>query len=251
MSHPSSILPSPLGSCAPERPDAALRPESLPAPPRVVRAPRVARGAFTLVEMLIVISIISVLLGMLYGALERARKFSRRTIAYAEVKGLETSFKQYYAHYHMWPSNALANMRLTSADGRDTGFIIDRPMADLLQGIHDPASQIWRLNPEAIPFIEFSRFCPISFAPVNPFKPNRSDGADTTRRFKILFDTNGDNQILIPFDSDAPGSPTTTNVVATVAAWTVIPGTQQSSSSGRPQNSGDIRIGSWESFGAR
>jgi prepilin-type N-terminal cleavage/methylation domain-containing protein len=34
--------------------------------------PRACRRAFTLVEMLIVISIISVLLGLLYGALERA-----------------------------------------------------------------------------------------------------------------------------------------------------------------------------------
>ena len=48
--------------------------------------------------MIIVISIISVLLALLYGSLERARKFSRRALTFTEVKNIEAAMKQYYAH---------------------------------------------------------------------------------------------------------------------------------------------------------
>ena len=74
--------------------------------------------------MIIVIAIISALLALLYGALERAQKFSRRTITYTELKNIESAFKQYHAHYHAWPSNSLAVVQFES--GEDRGFIIGK-----------------------------------------------------------------------------------------------------------------------------
>lgn len=207
------------------------------------------RAAFTLVEMLVVISIISVLLGLLYGSLERARKFSRMTIAYTEVKSIETAFRQYYAHYSQWPSNELAQTVLTS--GEDQGFIIDRQVAYALMGIRDTASEAWRLNPEAIPFIEFSRFSPTTFAPANPFKSDRPTAEDTSRSYKVLFDSNGDRQILVPPDANALGTPTNTPVIGSIAVWTVIPANRKSTSSGATENTGDVILGSWETFGAK
>ncbi len=205
------------------------------------------RSAFTLIEMLIVISIISVLLGMLYGALERAQKFTRRTITFAELKGIESAFKQYNAYYHAWPSNSIATEQITS--GEDTGFVIDKGIAQLLQGSRpDNASEdVIQFNREAIPFIEFSRYS--LGAPVNPFKSNSTDPQDTLRNYKVLFDTNGDRQIEAP--SGNAQSPTNATVIGSVAVWTVIPATRRSSNSGQTENTGDVIFGSWESFDAK
>ena len=201
--------------------------------------------------MIIVISIISVLLGLLYGALERAQKFSRRTITYTELKNIEAAFKQYHAHYHTWPSNAVASVQITS--GEDQGFVLDDTIAKLLQGLRDnsDSQEAIQFNPEAIPFIEFSRFSPVMHHPVNPFKSNNNTPTDTTRSYKVLFDSNGDRRIDIPLDSDAPGTPTNTPVIASIAVWTVIPATRQTDSSGQAENVGDVIFGSWDSFNVK
>jgi prepilin-type N-terminal cleavage/methylation domain-containing protein len=210
----------------------------------------VRRSAFTLIEMLIVISIISVLLGLLYGAIERAQKFSRRTIAFTELKSIDAAFKQYYAYYHMWPSNGLASTQLTSVG--DTGFVIDEKIAQLLQGylVNKNDLDAIRFNPEAIPFIEFSRFDPILKAPVNPFKPNSGYGQDTMRQFKVLFDTDGDRQIMVT-DSEVQPAWSGTNIIASVAVWTIIPATRESDATGQTKNTGDVVFGSWDLFSVK
>lgn len=201
--------------------------------------------------MIIVISIISVLLALLYGALERAQKFSRRTITYTELKNIETALKQYHAHYHTWPTNDLANVQIISGD--DQGFILDERTSNLLKGFLPPGvseEQNKSFNPELIPFLELSRYSTVTYAPVNPFKPNNANNPGTTRAYKLLFDTNGDRQITIGADTDAPGTTQPTNIIADIAVWTVIPGTRQTDSSGSPQNVSDVIFGSWQSFGA-
>lgn len=195
--------------------------------------------------MLIVISIISVLLGLLYGALERAQKFSRRTITYTELKGIEMAFKQYHAHYHKWPTNNVAAALPPSSSG-DRGFIIDENIAKALQGVFNQESYR-TLNPEAIPFIEFSRYSPVTKAPVNPFKPDMPSNPGTTRAYKVLFDTNGDRQL----DILDPDTGFTTNIIANVAVWTLIPGSRKTNDSGTPQKVGDIVFGSWDSFSVK
>ena len=208
------------------------------------------RRAFTLIEMLIVISIISVLLAMLYGALERAQKFSRRTITFTELRSIESAFKQYYAHYHAWPSNAVVAAASQRESNADKGFVIDANVARALQGFFESGNESLReLNPEAIPFIEFSRYSPNSRHPVNPFKSVKASANDTSRSYKVLFDTDGDRQILVPTDPDAQGTTAATNVIAGVAVWTVIPATRKSDeSSGQTESVGDVIFGSWQSF---
>ncbi|MDD4441941.1 MAG: prepilin-type N-terminal cleavage/methylation domain-containing protein [Kiritimatiellae bacterium] len=215
----------------------------LPSPLRPLRG---RNKAFTLIEMIIVIAIISALLALLYGALERAQKFSRRTITYTELKNIESAFKQYHAHYHAWPSNSLAVVQFESGD--DRGFIIDERIAALLQGNQIAgvsAPDIEAFNPEMIPFIEFSRYSPVTRAPANPFKPNNPGAPDTTRAYKVLFDTNGDRQIRIE-DSEAPGF--NTNIIANVAVWTIISGTRKNDAAGNPEPLKDEIFGTWDSF---
>jgi len=209
------------------------------------------RSAFTLIEMLIVISIISVLLGLLYGALERAQKFSRRTITYTELKSIETALKQYHAYYHAWPSNSVSTLP-PLISGEDNGFVIDNNVSQTLQGVRNQSTdEAIQFNPESIPFIEFARFSPVTRHPVNPFKPNENNPTDTLRSYKVIFDTNGDRTIKVP-GNDPDGALTQqTNIIASVAVWTYIPATRKTSDSGTPQTIGDVMFGSWESFSAK
>lgn len=213
---------------------------------------RISRGAFTLMEMLVVISIISVLLALLYGALERAQKFSRRSLAYTEVKNVEAAFQQYYAHYTLWPSNDLASIPLTSQ--QDSGFVIDRTMARILQGVRTGnENQMDMLNPACIPFLEFARYSRASNSPVNPFKSLNDTANDTSRSYKVLFDMNGDRQILVPGDDPDAGANNIpqTNIIASVVVWTMIPATRTTDAEGNQQAVSDVLLGSWDSFAAR
>ncbi len=206
-------------------------------------------SAFTLIEMVIVIGIISVLMAMLYGGLERAQKFSRRTITYTEVKSIENAFKQYHAHYHCWPTNTPGETAVEISDG-DSYFVIDRQLANVLRGnITDSSTEeIRNINYDAIPFIEFSRFyAKTPYPPVNPFPPT-SDEKISDRQFHVKFDTNGDHQINIPADEFVT---TATNVVGDVVVWTYVPGTRKGKTDESDSTGGvppDERIESWSNF---
>lgn len=208
---------------------------------------------FTLMEMLIVISIISVLLGLLYGALERAQKFSRRAMTYTELKNIQSAFKQYYSHYNVWPDTTQVNMQIKSDE--DEGFIIDQAMARILQGVrnNNNAAQMDLLNPACMPLLEFARYLRESSHPVNPFKSLNAIPNDSTRSYRVLFDTNGDGQITVPGnDPDATAAGIQqTNIITSVAVWTMIPATRTSNAQGAQPMVSDVILGSWDSFTAR
>lgn len=229
-----------------------LRPP--PKPARLQPTPSRAQRAFTLIEMIIVISIISVLLGLLYGSLERARTFSRRAIAFTEIKNIEAALRQYYAHYHDWPPESFysaLSQRLPDSNG-DVGFVIDAPAASMLQGtLSDSSPQALRdANPDRIPFVEFARFSNAgqedsAGVPVNPFHTTSS--TLVSRQYKMLFDLDGDNKILVT-DSSAPGF--STNVFKRLAVWTLIPGKHGSRSAGSGTVTDEV-LGNWSTFEAK
>jgi prepilin-type N-terminal cleavage/methylation domain-containing protein len=211
------------------------------------------RRAFTLIEMIIVISIISVLLGLLYGSLERARKFSRRAIAFSEVKNIEAGLKQYYAHYHDWPPDtfydSLSQKPLTS--GGDGGFVIDANAALMLQGsITDNSPQGLRdANPDRLPFVEFARFSTEAqgqSVPINPFRITTATAL--SRQYKVLFDLDGDSKIFV---RDPSISSFSTNVFKSLVVWTLIPGTPGTGRNDGSESTRDEVIGSWDTFEAK
>ena len=211
-------------------------------------------SGFTLIEMIIVVSILSILLSLLYGALERSRKFSQRAVAFTEIKNLESAFKQYHAAYGCWPTNELADTKLefTSelASGNDSGFVINAQIARLLRGVAlDGSDEERRFNPRRISFFEFARLR--ESIPVNPFASAVDDPERNTRRYKVLFDTNGDHQLSFTDNDRQPAF--STNILADVAVWTLIPGTRKGAQSEEDTNATipDEVIGSWDSFGIK
>jgi len=214
-------------------------------------------SGFTLLEMLVVIGILAVLLGLLYGTLERTRKFSRYTITYNELKQIQAAFEQYYAYYSTWPTNGVTTLLPPAQDangnGVDVGYIITKDIADALRGIVTgtfAGDNTPNPNPDRIPFMEFPRFNRDG-APVNPFRTVRTDEqANDPRCYVVYFDTSGNRQITVPADDLAPSS-TSTTIVANVAVWTIIPGIRSSeggSENETPRPVEDRRLGSWDVF---
>lgn len=71
--------------------------------PNQERTTQLQREAFTLVEMLVVIAIISILAGILVPVVGRAKTKSRVAAARVEMAGLELAIKTYHNDYSRWP----------------------------------------------------------------------------------------------------------------------------------------------------
>ena len=185
------------------------------------------RAAFTLTELLVVITIIAILLGMLYGAIRTVGRFSRETITRGELANIEAAWKQYYNYYHSWPSNAVEVANSTVwPSGKDAvgdvQYEIGHYLADMLAGVTNETATAG-LNPDGVAFLEFTRFDSAA-APVSAW------GVSRGQRYFVKLDANGDNQLTVPIDTNN----NTTNIYRRAAAWTVNPD--------RP----GILIGSWQ-----
>jgi len=171
-----------------------------------------------MVEMLLVVSIISILLGMLYSAIRSVQRYSRESITRGEMKNIESAWKQYYAHYQCWPTGivwSVAGMTAASApeevDG-DIQYTLDVPFARMLEGraiTNQADGQV--LNSEAIAFLELTRFDKDG-APINAW------GTPKGRHYTVMFDLNGDNQV-----SPVTNGTTRSAIFRSVAVWTEHP----------------------------
>jgi prepilin-type N-terminal cleavage/methylation domain-containing protein len=65
------------------------------------------RGAFTLVEMLVVIVIIAILIGMVSTSLLQAKRHAMRTRAETQLRELLKAWTQYYQMYGGWPTTPI------------------------------------------------------------------------------------------------------------------------------------------------
>ncbi len=70
--------------------------------------------AFTLVELLVVISVIGVLAGLLFPTIGAAIRAAKRTKAKTECKNLVTAFHAYYTEFGYWPTNSADNFDITT-----------------------------------------------------------------------------------------------------------------------------------------
>ena len=66
---------------------------------------RRSEGAFTLIEMLVVIAIIGILAGMLLPAISKAKTAAREKMAGVEMANLNSAIGQFYTEYNMLPAS--------------------------------------------------------------------------------------------------------------------------------------------------
>ena len=170
-----------------------------------------SKAAFSLLELLIVMSIITFISGLILTGIHASSDFSKRATARHETRTIELGWKQYYAHYQRWPSG----LPDEEADGT---IQISREVVDLLQGTLTPGedspegegespveSSLLELNPDRLRFVEFQRYDDDG-DPINPFE--RDDCY-----FYVRFDDDFDNWIELP-------DPLTNRVARSVIVWT-------------------------------
>ncbi len=133
-----------------------------------------SRPAFTLVELLVVISIIGLLMGIIVPTYFSIREKAKYTKAKVTVKNLETAFKSYLDHYRVWPSEF--------GDG-NAPKKIDENVVSILRGE----------NSDHLAFYEFdtTNSAGAFLDPFTTSEPNKE------QPYRFLVDANYDNKISV------------------------------------------------------
>ena len=134
---------------------------------------RRTKNGFTLTELLVVITIIAILLGLLYGAIRTVSRFSRETITRTELANIEAAWKQYYSYYHTWPTNDVEKLidsstswkYETDGDGAITYEL--GPQFRLLLSGTTFSNCTPSLNADGVAFLDLTRFEVGTGAPIN------------------------------------------------------------------------------------
>ncbi len=168
---------------------------------------RVLEAGFSLLELLIVMTIITFVSGLILTGIHASAGFANRATARHETRAIELGWKQYYAHYQRWPSGL---------DGDEGEIKISGDVVGLLQGTLAPSeevadgepsvgSELFDQNSDRLRFVEFQRYDDDG-DPVSPF--DRDDC-----HFYVKFDEDFDNWI------DLPGG-LSNRVARSVIVWT-------------------------------
>ena len=199
-------------------------------------SPRHDRSGFTLTELLMVMMVMTILYCIALSAIRAVERTTRKTAARAELKSIETAFKQYYAHYQTWPG-VLAKDTADPADAP-----IDAALAKILDGTSDESGNRDNGgNPDKMIFIEFSRMTNDG-TPINPWGASGRYEMDKCRYY-VAVDADADNSVkfalkgyenanavkLLPSDLRFRGS---------VIVWTFNPELKDKDA--------DYLIGSWQ-----
>lgn len=194
------------------------------------------RRGFTLTELLMVMMVMTILYCIALSAIRAVDRTARKTAARAELKSIETAFKQYYAHYQTWP-DVLADDTADRADA-----LIDASLAKVLDGTgENTRGRENGGNPDKMIFIEFSRMTDDGI-PLNPWGASGRYEKDQCR-YHVAVDADGDNSVQ--FVSDGYGNanavkllPSTRRFRGSVIVWTFNPELTKDNE--------DYLIGSWQ-----
>jgi len=179
--------------------------------------PSTRTSAFTLVELLTVITIIAILMGLLFPAISIAKDQARKAEARTAVTGIATAVKQYYTEYGKYPLGDQATANPTDIIFGDA-TTPNQVLFDILrnQNTTNPGTPN-AYNPRAISFFE-GRTASDSSAPKSGFAPADGPNGITKNcyidpwgsQYRIVIDGDYDNKITknLPYtdfqDTTAP-----------------------------------------------
>ncbi|MEM9446652.1 MAG: type II secretion system protein [Verrucomicrobiota bacterium] len=154
------------------------------------------RSGFTLVELLVVMTIVAILMGLAIPGVGIAFEAAKKAQAGVVVNQLKVAMTNYKTEYGRWPVYALQNP--------EPDEILEAGMLYyMLTGTEEKSKQMD--NPRRIPFMEFNlkdlRQGPPDANNVRP--PVNPEDADTfvdpwNREYLMVFDLDYDNRVLVP-----------------------------------------------------
>lgn len=157
-----------------------------------------ARQAFTLIELMVVILVITILAGILFVGVSGAIKRAKRLKAHATVTALAAALRQYNTEYGRWPTTSTGSIK------------VDANMVQMLTGIDNGTYR----NTKRIVFMEVSSNEVTSAGLATPWITS-SGVNDNHRYYYCSFDTTSVGYV------DA-GNPLT-RVNMSLAVWTTEP----------------------------
>lgn len=198
------------------------------------------QGAFTLIEILITITIIAILASLTAAGISHAINQANNLKVRAVLMILKDGIDQYQIDYGRFPIDT----KVGGAAGEDAGELLtdgSNTVVDALLGIPPASSGMPDPNPKRTPFAHF-----------NPASNGRNGLVGTTRPYKltdmygqpyhILLDTNGDNQVKNPDITNIEpkiSQGQAAHLVAKIAVYSSgkdqIPGTADDVTSWRPK----------------
>ena len=106
--------------------------------------------AFTLIELMVVVSIIGILVAMLFIALDKVQKSAARTKAKIHVRQLEKALVAFHDEYGEWPKN-MTDYDSDPQEGSLTGIEVEEKLVKVLAAI--PSADTDEYNPRKIKFL--------------------------------------------------------------------------------------------------
>ena len=109
-----------------------------------------SRKAFTIVEMLVVVSVMAIIATLATGAVLKSLKTMRQKRINATISGLQMALSNYRAQKNEWPFE-LSDLKHTSrsttytADGEDNAVVFEKMFKSEITYI-DPSSTLTRIN---------------------------------------------------------------------------------------------------------
>ncbi len=174
--------------------------------------PQARHSAFTLVELLTVITIIAILMGLLFPAIGIAKDQARKAEARTAVTGIVTAVKQYYAEYGKYPLGAAANpgspQDVTFGDSSVPGVTgSNQQLFDILRNTNTTTQgQPNQYNPRAIVFFDGRAVAD----PANPKSGFATQDATNVKKnsfvdpwgkeYCVAIDGDYDNTITVPYN---------------------------------------------------
>lgn len=131
------------------------------------------RGGFTLLELLVTVSILAILMGLIIPVFSNMKESARRAMDKVTAKNLETAFRAYLDHYKTWPSS------VGEGEIKIAGDIYKTLRGD---------------NPDGLTFYEFSNTNTDDQAVDSFWDPAEPDN---DRVYRAMFDHDYNNKIRI------------------------------------------------------